>query len=147
MASLDELSQPPVFHLAIPVTSLEDAEAFYGDLLGCPVGRRDARWIDFNFFGAQLTTHLVDTTEAHAPTNNVDTHAIPVRHFGMVLAWEDWHRAVDHLSYVGVTFRVTPHIRFEGEIGEQATFFVADPAGNCIEFKSFRDPSRLFSVD
>ena len=145
MAGLTELSAAPVFHLAIPVTSLDEAAAFYAGTLGCPMGRRSARWIDFDFFGSQLTVHLVDHAQEVIPTNEVDDHAVPVRHFGLVLKWDDWHRAVDHLSGVGVTFRVPPHIRFEGEIGEQATFFVTDPCGNCLEFKAFRDPSRLFA--
>lgn len=145
MAGLPELSAAPVFHLAIPVNSLDAAEAFYRRTLGCPVGRRSARWIDFNFFGSQLTVHLVDRAGEVVPSNDVDDQAVPVRHFGLVLDWDDWHRAVEHLSGTGLCFRVTPHIRFAGEIGEQATFFVNDPCGNCIEFKAFRDPARLFA--
>lgn len=147
MAGLPDLSAAPVFHLAIPVTSLGEAEVFYHGTLGCPVGRRSGRWIDFDFFGSQLTVHLVDRGLGEVvPSNEVDDHAVPVRHFGLVLGWEDWHRAVDHLSGIGMRFRIPPHIRFEGEIGEQATFFLSDPCGNCIEFKAFRDPTRLFAT-
>lgn len=141
---LEEFATRPIFHCAYPVRDLEAARAFYVDVLGCRVGREDPRWIDFNFFGYQITAHLVDTAGAPLPTNAVDEHDIPIPHFGLIMGWEDWHRAVDHLNYIGVGFRVPPHIRFKGQPGEQATFFLEDPSGNCLEFKAFKDFADIF---
>ena len=136
--------QPP-FHLAIPVTDLQAARAFYAGLLRCAVGREASRWIDFNFFGHQLTAHLVDTAPAPGPTNEVGGKAVPVRHFGAILAWDDWHGLVERLRAAQVNFLIEPHLRFAGEAGEQATCFIQDPAGNGLEFKSFKDMQRLFA--
>ena len=135
----------PPFHLAFPVTSLAQARAFYGGLLGCPEGRSSERWVDFDFFGHQLVAHLVDQRAARAPTNAVDGDDVPVPHFGAVLPWEAWHRLAERLRAAGVSFRIEPHVRFHGALGEQATLFVEDPSGNALEFKAFRDPSMLFA--
>ena len=127
------------FHLALSVLDLADARAFYGGLLGCPEGRAAERWVDFDFFGHQLSVHLVDQTEA-VGCNAVDGDQVPVRHFGVVLTWEQWEELGGRLR----DFLIPPHVRFAGEVGEQGTFFVQDPSGNALEFKSFKDPSRLF---
>lgn len=132
------------FHLAFPVDDLEAARAFYHGLLGCPVGRESSAWIDFDFFGHQITAHLSEESTAVA-TNRVDTDQVPVRHFGAVLAMDDWRALADRLRAAGVEFLIEPHVRFQGETGEQATLFVRDPAGNALEFKAFADPSRLFA--
>ena len=134
------------FHLAFPVDDLAAARRFYVERLGCTLGRTDARWIDLDFFGHQITAHLVDERPAAAVTNGVDGDAVPVRHFGLVLPWEAWWSLRRRLEAAEVSFRIAPHIRFEGEVGEQATMFVDDPAGNALEFKSFRDPLRLFAT-
>lgn len=138
-------SAPP-FHLAIPVDDLAKAETFYGDLLGCPRGRRSNEWIDFNFFGHQVVTHLSPAACAAAPTNAVDGEDVPVRHFGIVMRPADWEALARRLEAAGVEFLIAPTIRFEGEPGEQGTFFIRDPAGNALEFKCFEDASRLFAV-
>ncbi|MEM7542585.1 MAG: VOC family protein [Pseudomonadota bacterium] len=141
--ALDEFSARPSFHLAFAVNDLEATRAFYVDILGCRAGRSDKRWLDLEFFGYQITAHLVDGYHP-SDENIVDGHGIPIPHFGLIMSWSDWHRAVDHMNYIGVEFRVAPHIRFKGEIGEQATFFLEDPAHNCLEFKAFKDPSEVF---
>lgn len=133
------------FHLAVPVDDLEQARAFYAGLLGCRVGREDSRWIDFDFFGHQLTVHQVDTLEAAVPVNVVDDKRIPVRHFGMVLGWQTWEALAARLRAAGTAFLVEPGVRFAGRVGEQATLFIQDPAGNALEFKAFRDPAQLFA--
>jgi len=132
------------FHLAFPVRDLEEARAFYGGVLGCPEGRSSASWVDFDFFGHQVVAHLspVSGTEA---TNPVDGDEIPVRHFGVVLPWEEFPAMERRLRERGVQFLVEPRIRFKGKPGEQATMFLRDPSGNALEFKSFRDPGRLFA--
>lgn len=142
-AAVEEFLKRPLFHLAFPVTDLETTRTFYVDVLGCSVGREDTRWIDFEFFGYQITAHLVDSEQVQH-NNAVDGESIPVPHFGLIMSWEDWHRAVDHMNYIGVEFRVQPHIRFKDSPGEQATFFLADPCGNYLEFKAFRNPEEIF---
>lgn len=140
---LEEFEGRPSFHLAFAVDDLEATRSFYVDVLGCRPGRSSDRWLDLNFFGFQITAHLAPQRPAAAHTE-VDDHDIPVPHFGLIMDWEDWHRAVDHLNYIGVEFHVEPHIRFKDEVGEQATFFVRDPSGNCLEFKAFKDPADVF---
>ncbi|MBI5463048.1 MAG: VOC family protein [Gammaproteobacteria bacterium] len=135
----------PPFHLAFPVLDIEATRAFYSGLLGCAVGREDTRWIDFDFFGHQISAHLVDTPPAAEPTNRVDGKDVPVRHFGAVLDWDAWQTLAQRLRDAHIAFLIEPHIRFAGQIGEQATLFIADPSGNGLEFKSFKDPQRLFA--
>ncbi len=133
------------FHLAFPVTSLAKARAFYGDLLGCPEGRSSPEWVDFNFFGHQIVAHLSPDEAGHRNTSAVDGDKVPVRHFGMVLEMAQWEAMADKLGKAGIAFVIEPHIRFKGQVGEQATMFFLDPCGNAVEFKAFADPSRLFA--
>lgn len=135
------------FHLAFAVTDLEATERFYRDVLGCRVGRRDTRWIDFDFFGHQISAHLVDDAATEVANNEVDGDEVPTRHFGAVLPWDRWEALAARLEAEGVPFLIPPRVRFEGRAGEQGTFFVRDPSGNALEMKSFRDPSRLFARD
>ena len=134
------------FHLAIPVDDLAKAEAFYGGLMGCPQGRRSDQWIDFDFFGHQLVTHLAPEECRPAEKNAVDGKDVPVKHFGVVLDPEDWRALADRLEAAGTDFVIAPYTRFAGEPGEQGTFFLLDPAGNALEFKCFRDRSQLFAA-
>lgn len=134
------------FHLAVPVHDLHAARAFYGALFGCPEGRSASTWIDFNLYGHQLVVHLDHSARPPlATTNPVDGHDVPVPHFGVVLPWTDWHHLVARLHAAKAQFVIAPHIRFKDQIGEQATFFLYDPSGNALEFKSFQDPSQLFA--
>jgi extradiol dioxygenase family protein len=134
------------FHLAVPVRSLAEARRFYGELLGCPEGRSSPEWVDFDFFGHQLVVHLDHGGQTQRPLHNaVDGKDVPVPHFGIVLEWDRWHALVDRLRAAGVAFGIEPGIRFQGQVGEQATMFFQDPSGNALEFKSFRDPSQLFA--
>jgi hypothetical protein len=132
------------FHLALPVDDLASARAFYGSLLGCPEGRSAPAWVDFDFFGHQLSVHLRPEEVAAARTNPVDGDDIPVRHFGLVLPWAEWQALHARLTDASVEFLLEPKVRFVGQVGEQGTFFMQDPAGNALEFKTFRDPTRLF---
>ena len=132
------------FHLAFPVSDMEATRHFYAEMLGCGVGRDASRWIDFNFYGHQLSAHLSDAMPV-VTTNEVDGKAVPVSHFGMILAWDDWHQLRDRLIDSSVIFLIEPHIRFAGETGEQATMFLTDPSGNGLEFKSFRNPDTIFT--
>ena len=134
------------FHLAFPVKDLEATRKFYKELLGCKIGRTAERWIDFNFFGNQVTAHLKPEELEKVTTNAVDGEEVPVRHFGAILEWQQWHDMVDRLREHSISFVIEPYIRFEGEPGEQATMFFYDPSGNALEFKSFKDPSRIFAT-
>ncbi len=134
------------FHLAIPVQDLGSARAFYGEVFGCPEGRSSEHWVDFDFFGHQLVVHLDSGAAPAVRTRNVvDGHDVPVPHFGVVLDWDDWQALAERLRSRGTEFVIEPYVRFAGQVGEQATFFLYDPSGNALEFKAFRDPSRLFA--
>jgi uncharacterized protein len=134
------------FHLAFPVSSLIDTRQFYEELLGCAVGRTSERWIDFNFYGHQITAHLKPDEVSAARTNEVDGDQVPVRHFGAILDWNTWEALSARLKEANIDFIIEPHVRFKGEVGEQATMFFLDPSGNALEFKSFKDPSRIFAT-
>ncbi len=134
------------FHMAIPVNDLAAADAFYCGLLGCEKGRTAPRWIDLNFFGHQVSLHLVDKHDGSAETNPVDGDKVPAQHFGVVLEMSDWQTLADKLEDANCNFLISPRVRFKGEIGEQATMFFRDPSGNALEFKSFADASQLFAT-
>ncbi len=133
------------FHLAFPVHDLAAARAFYGGLLGCPEGRSSDTWIDFNLHGHQIVAHLAPGRTGTVAHNPVDGDEVPVPHFGVVLGMKEWEAFADRLRVAGVTFVIEPHIRFKGQVGEQATMFFYDPSGNALEFKAFSDPARLFA--
>jgi len=135
----------PLFHLAFPVTSLEKARAFYGALLGCREGRSAPDWVDFDFYGHQIVAHLAPDEAGHKSTNAVDGDNVPVRHFGAILPMGEWERLAVKLKAAGMSFVIEPHVRFQGEVGEQATMFFLDPCGNALEFKAFKDIGRLFA--
>lgn len=135
------------FHLAFPVKDLGATRNFYEELLGCTIGRSTDKWMDFNFFGHQLSAHLKPEELKHSEANEVDGKNVPVRHFGAVLPWDDWHKLADRLKEAGMIFIIEPYIRFKGEPGEQATMFFYDPSGNALEFKSFKDVTKIFATE
>ncbi len=132
------------FHLAIPVDDLKESRKFYGELLGFAEGRSNDHWIDWDFFGHQLVTHLKHVSREEA-SNLVDGKNVPVPHFGVVLEWQAWHDFAEKLKVSKIKFVIEPYIRFRGAIGEQATMFFLDPSGNALEFKAFKDISQLFA--
>ena len=134
------------FHLAFPVDDLEAARHFYVDLLGCRTGRSAEHWIDFDLHGHQITAHRVNGAARSEQSNPVDSEQVPVPHFGVVLTMEQWRNLAARLESAQVDFIIPPTIRFKGEVGEQATLFLRDPAGNALEFKAFADPARLFAT-
>lgn len=133
-----------LFHLAFPVNDLDKARDFYGGVLECEEGRSSECWIDFNLYGHQIVTHLAENAGVKA-TNHVDADNVPVPHFGIVLPMEEWRDLAERLRMKGVKFVIEPKIRFEGEVGEQATMFLLDPSGNALEFKGFNDFSQIFA--
>ena len=133
------------FHLAFPVKDLEATKNFYQGLIGCNVGRTSEKWIDFDFFGNQITAHLKPEELVDSKMNAVDGKNVPVRHFGAILEWSAWHKFAKRMKVQGIDFVIKPYLRFEGQSGEQATMFFLDPSGNALEFKSFKNPDDLFA--
>jgi len=134
------------FHLAIPVQDLEKCRTFYRDILNCSEGRSDKKWVDFNFFGHQLVIHEKSSNDKDkkAISNPVDGKDVPVPHFGVVLDWDVWTKLSEDLKIKNISFVIEPYIRFQGEVGEQATMFFLDPEENALEFKAFKDMEQLF---
>ncbi len=135
------------FHLAFPITDIEETRNFYCNVLGCIVGRESDDWIDFNFFGHQLSAHLKPEECVSVRTNSVDKEQVPVRHFGIVMEWSDWEKLANKIANNNIEFLIQPDVRFKGKAGEQGSFFIKDPSGNVLEFKSFRDMANLFKAD
>ena len=134
-----------VFHLAYTVTDLDSARRFYGELLGCQEGRSTDTWVDFNFFGNQLSLHVGEVVKRSKTTSKVDDISVPIPHFGCVLDWDSFHDLADKLQSAGIQFIIEPTIRFKGMPGEQATMFFEDYSGNAIELKAYRNLSEVFS--
>jgi extradiol dioxygenase family protein len=135
----------PRFHLAFPVRDLAEARSFYGGLLGCPEGRSSPEWVDFDFHGHQIVAHLAPGDVGAAATSAVDGDDVPVRHFGVILTLPEWHALAGRLEAAGVSFIIAPHVRFQGQPGEQATMFFKDPSGNALEFKAFARDEMVFA--
>jgi extradiol dioxygenase family protein len=133
------------FHVAFPVHDIPEARRFYGGVLGLPEGRSDDTWVDFDLFGHQIVAHLAPRPRHVEHSNPVDGHDVPVPHFGVVLTMERWEALAARLNGHGVKFVIPPHIKFKGQVGEQATMFFLDPSGNALEFKAFADRSKLFA--
>lgn len=133
------------FHIAIPVHNLEACRTFYRDVLNCEEGRSSDHWVDFNFFGHQLVIHFKEKENTPETANQVDGKQVPIPHYGVVLNWEVFQEFTALLKSKNITFIIEPYIRFKGLVGEQATMFFKDPAGNALEFKAFKDPSQLFA--
>lgn len=140
------MSNVTPFHIAIPVHNLADCRTFYRDILNCEEGRSSDHWVDFNLFGHQLVIHYKPKAEeTNLHSNPVDGKDVPVPHYGVVLPWEIFENFSNELRNKGVKFVIEPYVRFKGEVGEQATMFFLDPAGNALEFKAFRDMGQLFA--
>ena len=132
------------FHLAFPIFNIDETIKWYTKIIGCTIGRQDSRWVDFNFFGHQISGHLTDKQNILFESNIVDGYDIPSRHFGIILKPEQWKRLSKKLIKNKIEFIIKPNIRFKGKRGEQSTFFVKDPSGNVLEFKAFKNDSMIF---
>lgn len=143
---IDAAGAGPVgpFHLAFPVRDLDSTRAFYGDVLGCAMGRSAPTWQDFDFFGHQLSAHVTDAAAGGA--GSVGGVAVPIPHFGIVLDMETWRALAARVEAAGVGFAIAPNLRFAGEPGEQGTFFLNDPSGNALEFKGFASHAAIFAT-
>ena len=132
------------FHLAFPVYDIQKTIDWYVSYLNCSVGRKSKRWVDFNFYGHQISAHLIDKKNKKDKINLVDGKKIPSRHFGIILEMNDWKNLVTYLNEKKVKYVIKPNIRFKGQIGEQATFFIKDPSNNVLEFKAFQNDNKIF---
>ena len=133
-----------LFHFAFNVTDLDQARRFYGDILGCKEGRSTNTWVDFDFFGHQISMHLGEPFKT-ASTGRVGEHLVPMPHFGLVLQHADWQAMADRLTTAGIDFVIKPHLRFAGQAGEQWTMFFLDPFGNPLEVKGFESLQSLYA--
>ncbi len=136
----------PFFHLAFPVSDLEQTLIFYRDVLGCETGRSSDEWIDFNFWGHQVVAHVSPEEAGKSSTNEVDGHQVPAKHFGLILEWNEWEALAERLKQHDIDFIIEPYVRFEGKPGEQATMFFKDPSGNALEFKAFKNKDQIFAT-
>lgn len=134
-----------IFHLAFNVTDLDRARDFYGAMLGCREGRSTDTWVDFDFFGHQISLHLGQPFST-AATGHVGDKLVPMPHFGLILAQPDWQAMADRLIEAGADFVLPPQLRFEGQPGEQWTMFFLDPFGNPIEIKGFRELEAVYAA-
>ena len=131
------------FHLAFPVKNIKETEDWYTSIIGCTIGRKSDKWIDFNFFGHQVVGHLVNNI-GESQSNEVDNENIPSRHFGIILTPKEWKKLATRLELKKIDFEIKPHTRFKNKVGEQYTMFIKDPSGNFLEFKAFEDDSCIF---
>lgn len=131
------------FHLAYSISNIESTRRFYGEVLGCEEGRSTEQWIDFDFWGNQLSLHLGSFVESRTESQ-VAGKSVPMPHFGAVVGWDEFHAVVERLESAGAEFINKPEVRYAGEPGEQATFFVKDPSGNALEFKAFKSEAGMF---
>ncbi len=133
-----------LFHLAFNVTDLDQARHFYGQVLGCHEGRSTDTWVDFDFFGHQISMHLGQPFATQA-TGHVGEHLVPMPHFGVILQSADWHALAARLKQAHTSFVIEPHLRFAGQAGEQWTMFFCDPFGNPLEVKGFEDLGAVYA--
>jgi len=137
---------PRPFHFAFHVRDLDSTRHFYGSILGCREGRSTETWVDFDFFGNQISAHTTGEVIATKPTGNVENIAVPMPHFGAILGWDEFSAVADRIRAANLPFVIEPRIRYEGMPGEQATMFLHDPSGNALEFKAFKHPDHVFTA-
>ncbi|PHS35309.1 MAG: dioxygenase [Sulfurovum sp.] len=134
-----------LFHLAYNVRNLEETRAFYKDLLGCNEGRSTETWVDFDFFGHQLSLHLGEPFKVEN-TGRVGDYMVAMPHLGVILEMPEWNALAKRLENAQMKFIIAPTLRFAGEVGEQSTMFFTDPSGNPIEIKGFASLDSVFDA-
>lgn len=137
---------PRPFHFAFHVRDLDSTRHFYGSVLGCREGRSTETWVDFDFFGNQISAHTTGEVMSTKPTGKVENIPVPMPHFGAILKWDEFSAVADRIRASNLTFVIEPRIRYEGMPGEQATMFLHDPSGNALEFKAFKHPEHVFTA-
>ena len=134
----------PRFHIAFPVNNLKSTRDFFIKVLGCSLGRESDKWIDFNMYGHQVVAHFSPEDCIKSNVNKVDSDMVSCRHFGVILPWDKWEKLSEKIKNKKIRFMIKPKIRFKNLKGEQGTFFLKDPSGNVLEFKSFKNDSMVF---
>ena len=134
----------PRFHIAFPVNNLKSTRDFFTKVLGCSLGRESDKWIDFNMYGHQVVAHFSPEDCIKSNVNKVDGDMVSCRHFGVILPWDNWEKLSEKIKNKKIKFMIKPNIRFKNLKGEQGTFFLEDPSGNVLEFKSFKNDSMVF---
>ena len=134
------------FHYAFLVRDLASTRRFYGGVLGCREGPSTETWVDFDFWGNQISAHVSDAPPATRPCGQVDGVVVPIPHLGAILAWNDFDALAARVKSSGTAFAIAPTVRYRGQPGEQATMFFHDPSGNAIEFKAFRNPEHVYTA-
>lgn len=132
------------FHYAFKVTDIESPRKFYIEILGCEEGRSTETWIDFNFFGHQLSAHISRQIPAADYCGVVDGVSVPIPHFGCIVSTDQFNFIHDKLKLAQIDFLIKPQVRYEGKVSEQQTMFVFDFSGNPIEFKCFKNEEAIF---
>lgn len=133
------------FHFAFFVRDLASTRRFYGDVLGCREGRSTDSWVDFDFFGSQISAHVTGPVTPTTDAGVVDGVRVPMPHFGALLEWAEFQRVAERIRQEGHRFVLEPRVRYAGQPGEQMTMFLRDPSGNALEFKSFRHAEHVFA--
>ncbi|WP_422361008.1 VOC family protein [Reichenbachiella sp.] len=133
-----------LFHYAFKVKDVESTRQFYVNILGCEEGRSTETWIDFNFFGHQLSAHISDDIPPLDYCGKVDGINVPIPHFGCLLSAADFQKVKQKLEGAQIEFLIKPQERYKGQKGEQLTMFVFDHSGNPLEFKSFKNDNEVF---
>jgi extradiol dioxygenase family protein len=134
------------FHYSFFVRDLATTRRFYGEILGCAEGRSTATWVDFDFFGNQISAHTTGSVVSTEAKGEVDGIAVPMPHFGAILVWDEFHALAARVQAADLPFVIAPRVRFAGQPAEQATMFLLDPSGNALEFKAFRHPEHVFTA-
>jgi uncharacterized protein len=134
------------FHFAFNVKDLPSTRRFYGEVLGCREGRSSEKWVDFDFFGNQISAHTSGPVASTERTAQVEGVAVPMPHFGAVLGWDQFEALAERISAAGIAFVIEPRVRYAGQPGEQLTMFLLDPSGNALEFKAYRHPEHVFTA-
>ena len=134
------------FHYSFFVRDLATTRRFYGGILGCAEGRSTATWVDFDFFGNQISAHTTGSVVPTEAKGEVDGVAVPMPHFGAILVWDEFHALAARVQAADLPFVIAPRVRFAGQPAEQATMFLLDPSGNALEFKAFRHPEHVFTA-
>jgi len=132
------------FHFAFKVKDIDSTVSFYQNILGCEIGRQTEDWIDFDFFGHQLSAHVSENIPALDYCGKVDNLKVPIPHFGCILSKENFNTIRRQLENHKIDFIVKAQTRYKNKIGEQQTMFVLDFSNNPLEFKSFTKIEEVF---
>jgi extradiol dioxygenase family protein len=129
----------PILHLSLPVADLEASKDFYVDVLGCPLARERAEFIDVWFYGLQLTLQ-------EQPDQVLAPEQRGVRHFGVTLSGDDLAELLTHLDACDVEWVSRVRTDDAGTPQEQTKAKIVDPSGNVIELKTYVDPAAAFTL-